>query len=88
MRPYFGYDLLFDFDQSGALYRLAFEPLSIRPDQFMPSQLRGCYQSGEQIPLEQLPPPQVLRLGHAAKFGLATADGKYKVIERIELSKH
>ena len=84
---YFGYDLLLDSGEGGAVYRLAFEPLSIRPDQFMPAQLRGCYQSGEQKPLEQLPTPQVVSLGHALKFGLVTADGKYKVIERIELSK-
>ena len=82
---YFGYDLLLDSDERGAAYRLAFEPLSIRPDQFLPAQLRIRF--GEQIPLERLPPSQVLKLGQAVKFGLATADGKHKVIERIEFSK-
>ena len=42
---------------------------------------------GLELPLEELPLPQVLGLGHPLEFSVATADGKYKVIERIELSK-
>jgi len=82
-RNYFGYDLLFDSAGRGAVYRLAFEPLSVKPGRFLPDQLRPL----QQLPLEQLPPPQVVRLGHAWEFTLATADGKYKVIERIKFSK-
>jgi hypothetical protein len=88
---YFGYDLLFDPTERRAVYRLAFEPLSITPDQCLPAGLgverRRLPQAGEQLPLEQLPPPQVLRLGHALEFNLATADGKHEVIERIKFSK-
>jgi hypothetical protein len=32
---YFGYDLLFDSAGPGAIYRLAFEPLSVEPGQFL-----------------------------------------------------
>jgi hypothetical protein len=83
---YFGYDLLFDSAGPGAVYRLAFEPLSVKPHQFLPAQL-ALLPRGLELPLEELPPPQVLRLGHALEFGVATADGKYKVFERIEFSK-
>jgi hypothetical protein len=86
---FFGYDLLFDSDGHGAVYRLAFEPLSVKPGQFLPAQHAAhlAAQHRVELPLEQLPPSQVLRLGHALEFSLATADGKYKVIERIKFSK-
>jgi hypothetical protein len=91
---YFGYDLLFDPTGRPAVYRLAFEPLSITPDQPLSvlSARLGVErprlpQAGDQLPLEQLPPPQVLTLGRALEFNLATADGKYEVIERITFSK-
>jgi len=83
---YFGYDLLFDSAEGGAVYRLAFEPLSLKPSQCLPARF-GIYQRGlEQLPLEQLPPPQMLRLGHELEVKLATADGKHKIIERINFS--
>ena len=88
---YFGYDLLFDPTERRTVYHLAFAPLSITPDQSQPALLgidrRRLPQVGEQLPLEQVPPPQVLRLGHALEFNLATADGKHEVIERIKFSK-
>jgi len=83
---YFGYDLFFESAGPETLYRLAFEPLSVKPGQFLPAQLAHLPR-GLELPLEELPPPQVLRLGHALEFSVATADGKYKVIERIEFSK-
>jgi hypothetical protein len=83
---YFGFDLVFDSAGSGAVYRLAFEPLSVKPHQFLPAQL-ALLPRGLELPLEELPSPQVLRLGHALEFSVATADGKYKVFERIEFSK-
>jgi hypothetical protein len=91
---YFGYDLLFDPTERRAVYRLAFEPLSITPDQYLSAacahfgiERPGLPQTGEQLRLGQLPPPQVLSLGRALEFHLATADGKYEVIERITFSK-
>ena len=86
---YFGYDLLFDPTERRAVYRLAFEPLSITPHQYLPPGIerRMLPQAGEQLPLRQLPPPQLLRLGHALEFKLVTADGKHEVIERIQFSK-
>jgi hypothetical protein len=84
---YFGYDLRFDPDEGRAAYRLAFEPLSLQPDQFLPARLGIGGRRPEHLPLEQLPPPQILRLGHALEFNLTTADGRHKVIERIKFSK-
>lgn len=85
---YFGFDLLFKSVGPGAVYSLAFEPLSVKPDQFRPAQLAHLpLPRGLELPLEKLPPPQVLGLGHPLEFSVATADGKYKVIERIEFSK-
>jgi hypothetical protein len=83
---YFGYDLLFSAGDRGA-YRLTFEPLSLQPDQLLPARLGIQRCSSERLPLEQLPPPQVVRLGRALEFNLATADGKHKVVERIKLGK-
>jgi hypothetical protein len=84
---YFGYDLLFDSDESRAGYRLAFERLSLRPGQFLPARSGIGVTRSEQLPLEQFPPSQTLRLGRALEFRLATADGRHEVIERIEFSK-
>jgi hypothetical protein len=86
-RNYFGYDLLFDSTERRAEYRFTFEPLSLNPDRTLPAGLGVKSLCREQLPLEQLPPPQTLRLGHALEFHLATADGKHEVIERIEFSK-
>jgi hypothetical protein len=83
---YFGYDLLFESAGLGAVYRLAFEPLSVKPGQFLPAQLAHLPR-GLELPLEELPTPQVLRLGHALEFSVKTADGQYKVIERFEFSR-
>jgi hypothetical protein len=83
---YFGYDLLFSAENLGT-YRLAFEPLSLQPDQLLPVRLGIQTRRPERLPLEQLPPSQIVRLGRALEFNLATADGKHKVIERIKLGK-
>jgi len=84
---YFGYELHLDSNESGTEHRLAFLPLSMNPDQFLPPQLRVARRSAEQIPLKELPPPQTLRRGRALEFRLSTADGKHNVIERIKFSK-
>jgi len=84
---YFGYDLLFDSAGGPGAYRLAFEPLSLQPDQLLPARLGIGSRRSEPLPVEQLPPPQVVRLGHAVEFHLATANGKHRVIERIEFAR-
>jgi hypothetical protein len=84
---YFGYDLLFEPDEGRAAYRITFEPLSLQPGQLLPTRLGFERRRREQLPLEQLPSPQIVRLGHALEFNLATADGNHKVIERIKFSK-
>ena len=72
----------------------SFGTLSITPDQSLSAacahfgiEKPRLPQAGEQVPLVQLPPPQVLSLGRALEFNLATADGRYEVIERITFSK-
>jgi len=83
---YFGYDALLGSTERPEEYRLVFEPLSLKPDQLMPFILRN--ERGWAItPLERLPSPRILRLGHRLEFDYATADGKYKLIERIRFTK-
>jgi hypothetical protein len=80
-RHLFGYDLSFDAADGTAGQRLVFEPLSLKPHQLTPLDARR-----EQLPVDRLAPPQILRLGRALEFSLSTADGRYKVIDRINFS--
>jgi len=82
-RHFFGYDLVFDSAGGTGGHRLVFEPLSLKPHQLLPP----IDASREELSLSRLPPPQTLRLGRALEFSLSTADGKHKVIERIEFSR-
>jgi len=77
----FGYDLSFDAADGTAAQRLVFSPLSLKPSQLTPLESRR-----RQLPVDRLPSPQALRLGRSLEFSLSTADGRYKVIERINFS--
>jgi hypothetical protein len=81
-RHLFGYDLSVGTAGGAGERRVVFEPLSLKPDQLVPTNV-----SREQLPVDRLPPPQALRFGQAFEFRLSTADGRYKVVERIEFMK-
>jgi hypothetical protein len=81
---FFGYDLVVDPAPGGG-FRVAFEPLSLRP-QNLPERIRSRYPNLIAVSLPKYPPSQVIEDGDTIALDLLiSADGHRKVVDYIQV---
>jgi hypothetical protein len=82
---FFGYDLVVD-PAPGGRFRVAFEPLSLRP-QDLPERIRSKYPNLIAVSLPKYPPSQVIEDGDTIALDLLISpDGQRKVVDYIQVA--